>query len=298
MTDEYFAGFESQWIETPAGRFFARTKGPADAEALVLLHGFPQTHASWHKVAPALADNHFVVCLDLKGYGRSVVAAGDAQHLNYAKRTMGEEVIAVMAALGYPRFAVAGHDRGALIGYRMALDHPQVISRLAVLDNLPVSHIWQLMEDNPSVTPHWRTLALPANAPERRMDSAYFRQMLRVHTADGTLDCFSAQAMQDFELNWKDPQRVHAFCEDYRAGAFQDPEADRVDLQDGRTVQCPTLILWGKVFLGEMSQSPLTVWQTTFAPQATGVEVPGGHFNTEESPVETLAALRSFFNRE
>ena len=294
MSRDLFPGFDERWIDVPPGRFYARVGGPADAPPVVLLHGFPETHASWHGVAPGLAETLRVVCLDLKGYGRSSAPAGDAPHEAYSKRVMGQDVVAVMEALGHPRFSVVGHDRGALIGYRIALDTPERIERLAVLDNLPTFVIWQMMDADARVTPHWRTIARPGPEPEAMMDRAYMENMLRVHTADGTLDCFDAPVLEDFRASWSDPARVHAFCEDYRAGATLDPDADRADMDAGRTIASPTLILWGEAFLGAMPESPVSIWRRTFAPDAVGVEVPAGHFNGEESPAETLAALREF----
>jgi haloacetate dehalogenase len=294
MTPDLFPGFETEWIDIPAGRLYARVGGPEDASAVVLLHGFPETHASWHGVAPGLAGARRVVCLDLKGYGRSSAPQGDDRHEAYSKRVMGQEVVAAMEALGHPSFSVVGHDRGALIGYRIALDTPERIERLAVLDNFPTFVIWEMMEADANVTPHWRTIARPAPEPERAMDREYMENMLRVHTADGTLACFPPPVLEDFRRSWSDPARVHAFCEDYRAGAGLDPEADRADIAAARTIDRPTLILWGEAFLGQMAESPVAIWQRTFAPQAMGVEVPRGHFNGEESPAETLAALQSF----
>jgi haloacetate dehalogenase len=294
MTDKLFPGFEERFIEHPKGRFYARIGGAEAAPALVLLHGFPETHASWHQIAPALAQTHRVICLDLKGYGRSCVVASDAAHEEYAKRTMAQEVVDVMTTLGHQRFSVAGHDRGALIAYRIALNWPDKIEKLVLLDNLPVSKVWEMMENNPLATQHWRTFALPVGAPEKRMTQALLENILREHTADGSLKCFADEVLDDFRLSWSSPERVHAFCEDYRAGAWQDVEDDRKDLAAGKTVTASTLVLWGEVFLGRLSESPLASWQSTFIPHAQGVEIAGGHFNAEENPQETLHALQAF----
>ncbi len=294
MADILFPEFEEHFIDHPKGRFYTRIGGAMTAPAVVLLHGFPETHASWHNIAPALAQTHRVVCLDLKGYGRSCVVAGDPAHVEYAKRTMAQEVVDVMSTLGHERFTVIGHDRGALIAYRIALNWPEKIQKIVVMDNLPVSKVWEIMEDNPLVIPHWRTFALPAYAPEERMTQVYLEEILRVHTADGTLDCFAPEVLADFRRSWQQPERIHAFCEDYRAGAWQDVEDDRKDLATGKTISVPTLVLWGEVFLGRLSESPLDCWRSTFIPQAQGVEVAGGHFNSEENPQETLAALQAF----
>lgn len=291
---DLFPGFESQFIEIPSGKFFARTGGKASSPAIVLLHGFPETHASWHKIAPALTDTHRVICIDLKGYGQSDAPHGNSEHTSYSKRVMGQEVIQVMKKLGHETFSVAGHDRGALVAYRIALDHPEVVEKLVILDNLPTSVIWDMMALDPNFVTHWRSMAAPAPGPENAMDREYMENMLRVHTADGTLDCFDPQVLENFRDNWSQPARVHAFCEDYRAGAGADPDADRVDLAAGKILSCPTLILWGEVFLGKAEESPLMTWQRTFAPNAIGVELPGGHFNAEESPIETLSALQAF----
>lgn len=294
MSNDLFPGFETKWIDIDAGRFFARIGGEADAPPVVLLHGFPQTHAEWHKVAPGLAANHRVVCLDLKGYGRSDAPAGDPEHTSYSKRTMGREVLAIMEKLGHRKFSVIGHDRGALVAYRIALDHPERVDRLAILDNLPTFVLWDLIDADPGFIVHWRTMSQPAPHPEELMDSTFMENMLRSHTANRSLDCFDSAALQDFRESWNQPSRVHAFCEDYRAGAVADPLADRIDFQAMRKITLPTLILWGAEFLGKAAESPLDTWRRTFAPRAHGVEVPGGHFNAEESPAETLDALNRF----
>lgn len=291
---DLFPGFDSQFVEIPAGKFFARTGGNPSNPALVFLHGFPETHASWHKIAPSLANTHHVICVDLKGYGQSDAPHGDAAHTSYSKRIMGQEVIEVIRSLGHATFSVAGHNRGALVAYRIALDHPEVMEKLVILDNLPTSVIWDMMALDPNFVTHWRSMATPAPAPENAMDRDYMENMLRVHTADGTLDCFEPEVLDNFRESWSQVDRVHAFCEDYRAGAGADPDADRLDLAAGNVITCPTLILWGEAFLGQAEEPPLVTWQRTFAPKAIGVELPRGHFNAEESPSETLAALQSF----
>ncbi len=219
---------------------------------------------------------------------------GDPEHVEYAKRTLAQEVVDVMSTLGHERFTVIGHDRGALIAYRIALNWPERVEKLVVMDNLPVSKVWEIMRDNPLSTPHWRTFALPVHAAEQHMTQEHLEEILRVHTADGTLDCFAPEVLADFRRSWQSPERIHAFCEDYRAGAWQDVQDDRRDLSAGKTISVPTLVLWGEVFLGRLSESPLACWRTTFIPRALGVEVAGGHFNAEENPQETLSALQSF----
>jgi haloacetate dehalogenase len=296
MTKDLFPGFASRSVQVDGIDFFMRIGGPDNAPPVVLLHGFPQSHECWHSVAPELARTHKVVCLDLKGYGQSTAPRGDNGRSAYSKRTMAREVIAVMKSLGHDRFSVVGHDRGALVGYRMALDAPEVVEKLAILDNFPTHVIWEYMATNPNFTPHWRSYAKPAPEAEEFMTPDQIEALLRNHTAEGTLTPFEPSALENYRRSWDDPDRIHAFCEDYRAGAGPDPEADRTDIAAGKTMACPTLIIWGEKFLGHGSETPTEIWQRTFAPHACGVEVPGGHFNAEESPQETAASLAEFLN--
>jgi haloacetate dehalogenase len=296
MTTDLFPGFSASWIDIPAGRFFARIGGPEDATPVLLLHGFPQTHACWHRIAPALAETHRVICLDLKGYGWSAAPAGDAAHETYAKRTLGRDVVAVMEHLGHVHFALIGHDRGARLGYRLALDEPGRVARLALLDILPTLVQWERIEasDKPS---HWRSLARPAPVPEREIGQdpdGYFEGLLRDWSNAKSLDAFAPAALALYRQGWAVPERIHAMCEDYRAGATRDREADLTDLAAGRTITCPTLILAGDGYLDRSAETPLTAWQRTFAPKATAVDLASGHFLAEENPAGTLDALRAF----
>src|SRR3712207_6695848 len=164
MTDDLFPGFDSHWIDTDTGRIFARSKG--DGPPLVLLHGFPQTHAIWHRVAPALAESHRVVCMDLRGYGWSSAPRGDAAHETYSKRAMGRDVVAVMEALGQVRSGGGGAGGGARVVYRLALDHPGRVERLALLDILPTFRVWQQIRAGDIPAAHWGFLSGPYPQPE------------------------------------------------------------------------------------------------------------------------------------
>ncbi|ACA20338.1 alpha/beta hydrolase fold [Methylobacterium sp. 4-46] len=298
MPADLFPGFDSHWIDLPDGRFFARAGGPAEGPPVLLLHGFPQTHACWHRVAPALARRHRVICLDLKGYGWSAAPKGDPAHEAYSKRRMGEEAVAVMERLGHARFALVGHDRGGRVGYRLALDHPGRVARLALLDILPTLVQWRRIEADPALYPHWRFLAEPAPGPETRIGrgpDAYYEGLLRGWTGDGTLDAFAPGALALYRQSWSVPERIHAMCEDYRAGAGPDRAADEADLAAGRTLACPTLILPGTGFVGRGGLDPvLGAWRETFAPAAAGAAIASGHFVAEENPEETLRALVPF----
>jgi haloacetate dehalogenase len=297
MIDDLFPAFASHWIDTEAGRIFARAKG--DGPPVVLLHGFPQTHVMWHRIAPALAETHSVVCMDLRGYGWSAVPRSDPAHETYSRRAMGRDVVAVMEALGHVRFAVVGHDRGARVGYRLALDQPGRVERLALLDILPTFAQWERIRAGLTKAPHWEFLARPYPEPETEIGRdpiPYFDGLLAGWTASGTLDASDPRALADYRAGSNEPNRIHAFCEDYRAGATVDVAADEADLSAGRTIDCPTLVLTGDAYLtrGGAKETALDVWRRTFAPDATGKTVHSGHFVAEEDPEGTLAALRSF----
>jgi len=299
MSDDLFPGFESHWIDTEAGRIFARTKG--DGPPLVLLHGFPQTHVMWHHLAPVLAETHRVVCMDLRGYGWSSVPKSDAAHETYSKRAMGRDVIAVMERLGHVRFAVAGHDRGARVGYRLALDHPGRVERLSLLDILPTFHVWAQMKAGKIPAAHWGYLSQPYPVPEEeigRNPLPYFEGLMRQWSAAGDLSAFDRKALQSYRNSCNESSRIHAFCEDYRAGATCDIEADEADLAAGKKIQCPTQLIWSDFYLvsGPVghAQHPLDVWRESFAPRITGLGVTSGHFVAEENPSATLEAMRAF----
>ncbi len=298
--EDLFPGFEASWIDGPNGRWFARTGGPADAKPLLLLHGFPQCHAMWHRLAPALANRRRVICLDLKGYGWSEAPAGEPDHSTYSKRRLGREIVALMERLGHAHFAIAGHDRGARVGYRLALDQPSRVERLAVLDIVPTSIQWERIEADPAINPHWRFLSQPAPEPERtigRDPDAYFEELMRGWTKDGDLDAFAGGALDLYRQSWAVPERIHAMCEDYRAGGAAGPDraADVADLAAGRTLEVPILVLSSRDFLDKgKPEAALEAWRRTFAPKAEGASLAGGHFLAEENPTETLRALESF----
>lgn len=299
MTDDLFPGFAAHWIDTEAGRIFARSAG--SGPPLVLLHGFPQTHACFHRIAPDLARTHSVVCMDLRGYGWSSAPKGEGGHETYSKRAMGRDVVAVMENLGHVRFALAGHDRGGRVGYRLALDHPERVERLALLDILPTFHVWRQIKAGAFPAAHWEFLARPAPEPEREIGQdplPYFDGLLARWSADGSLDGFDPRALAAYRASCNEPSRIHAFCEDYRAGATLDVAADEADMAAGRKIACPTHVVWGEFYLSrgsaENSETALDVWRRTFAPHATGGQVKAGHFVAEEDPAGTLAALRAF----
>jgi haloacetate dehalogenase len=299
MSDELFPGFETHWIDTEAGRIFVRAKG--SGPPVLMLHGFPQTHAMWHRIAPALAETHRVVCMDLRGYGWSSAPRGDPRHETYSKRAMGRDAVAVMEALGHVRFALAGHDRGARVGYRLALDHPGRLERLSLLDILPTFHVWRQMRSGAIPEAHWGYLSQPYPKPEEeigRNPIPYFDGLLAKWSGDGTMRAFDPRALASYRASCNEPSRIHAFCEDYRAGATLDCEADEADMAAGRTIECPVQLLWSDFYLvrggSAGPEEPIDVWRRTFAPQITGTGIVSGHFVAEEAPSATLAALKGF----
>lgn len=299
MNDDLFPGFEAHWIDTEAGRIFARAGG--SGPPLVLLHGFPQTHAMWHRIAPALARTHRVVAMDLRGYGWSSAPRSDPGHETYSKRAMGRDVVAVMEALGHVRFALAGHDRGARVAYRLALDQPGRVERLALLDILPTFHVWRQIEAGAMPGAHWEFLARPRPEPEAEIGRdplPYFEGLLAKWSGTGDLTAFDPRALASYRASCNEPSRIHAFCEDYRAGASLDRAQDEADVTAGETIACPVFVLASTFYLTRRqepgAETALAVWRRTFAPGATGAEVSCGHFVAEEAPEPTLDALSGF----
>lgn len=293
---DLFPGFASRTVSTEAGRIFARVGG--SGPPLALLHGFPQTMAMWHRLAPALAQAFTVVAMDLRGYGWSAAprsTAGEA----YAKRRMADDIVAVMDELGHARFALAGHDRGARVGYRLALDQPGRLTGLALLDIVPTAEVWRQMEAGSPQAPHWRTLAAPEPQPETEIGTdpdAYFEGLMRRWVQGSSLAAFDPRALAHYRAAWGDPSRVHAMCEDYRAGATLDRAADEVDLAAGRTIDCAVHVLASAGYLQNDGGEPaLETWRRTFAPRATGIVVGCGHFIAEEAPADAESSLLAFF---
>ena len=289
-----FQGFRTQNIKVGAAEIHLRTAGKG--APLLLLHGYPQTHVCWHKVAPALTEDFALVAPDLRGYGESKGPAPDPEHRNYSKRAMAEDMVAVMAALGHESFHVAGHDRGGRVAYRLALDHPKAVRRLAVLDIVPTLDVWEQMNWQSALsTYHWPFLAVPAPVPEKLIgsDPVFYLHHLLQRWA-GRKDCFHADAIAAYERSFSKPSVIQASCEDYRAGASIDVELDRADRKKGRRIACPVLALWGKGYLKDKIDSPAAVWRH-WAEDVREVALDCGHFIPEEEPAATAVALREFF---
>jgi haloacetate dehalogenase len=294
---DLFPGFESRYISTDEGRIFCRVGGKADGEPLVLLHGFPQTHVMWHKIAPALGERYRLILPDLRGYGWSSAPRSEAPHTPYSKREMAKDIIRVVEELGHVRFALVGHDRGARVAYRLALDHPGRLTKLAVLDIVPTSVMWQRMDARRAMQVyHWSFLAQPYPMPETmiaRAPSEWLEHTLASWTKTKDLSAFDPRALAHYRAFFNDPAHIHATCEDYRAGATLDAEADEADNAQGKTIDCPVLVLWGGSGIPAEGLSPLDGWRD-FAPKARGQMVVSGHFVAEENPEATLKALQGW----
>ena len=286
-----FEGFTDSEIETAGAaiRLYRGGSGPP----LLLLHGYPQTRAMWHKVAPALAERFSVVVCDLRGYGDSAKPPSDPIHFPYSKRAMAKDQVEVMAALGFDVFFVAGHDRGGRVAHRMALDHPERVLKLAVLDIIPTHTLYSTVEKEVATGYwHWFFLIQPFDLPERLIGADpeyYMRRKTGQWSAGG--EGISRDAMAEY-LRCFTPETIHATCEDYRAAASIDLEHDEADIE--RKVACPLLVLWGAKGLMERTYDVLATWRQR-AEDVRGRALPCGHYLPEEAPQETLAELTRFF---
>lgn len=285
--------FSQSRIKTQGAEINVRTAGKGPP--LLLLHGYPQTMAMWHKIAPRLAQQFSVVLTDLRGYGDSSKPTGGAQHENYSKRAMAQDQVEVMTALGHERFFVAGHDRGARVTHRMALDHADRVAKAAVLDIAPTLTMYERTDMAfAAAYYHWFFLIQPADMPERMIgaDPEFYLEK-KIGAWSKAKECFSPGALAEYKRCFSKPETIHATCEDYRAAASIDLDHDRADLK--LKVTCPLLVLWGEKGVVGRTYDVLEVWRAR-ATDVRGGPVPSGHFLPEEAPEETLAALLAFFN--
>ncbi len=294
---DLFPGFASEWINTKLGRIFTRIGG--EGPPLLLLHGYPQTHVMWHQVAPDLAKKFTLIIPDLPGYGWSDVPKTDADHTPFTKRAMAQAMIEVMEKVGHVRFALAGHDRGGRVAYRLALDHPGRLSQLAVLDILPTYEYWAKMDRNFALKIyHWTFLAQPYPVPENLIQSNpddYFGPTYKSWAKAGGPNPFDPRAVEHYLTAFRDPLRIHAACEDYRAGAYADFEHDKTDRDAGNKITVPMLALWGGAGIAASGATPLDTWRN-WATDVRGAPIDAGHFLAEENPQATADALLKFFS--
>jgi len=291
-------GFQKAEVPTGETSIFVRWSG--SGPPVLLLHGFPQTHVMWRRVAPLLARYFTVVCADLRGYGSSACPASTPDHGPYAKRAMARDMVAVMEQLGFSRFSIAGHDRGGRVAYRLAFDYPSRIERLAVLDILPTATVWQRAEARFALAYWpWSLLAQPEPFPERLIEAAPEAVIDDALGGWGSpASVFGPEARAAYVDALRDPAHVHAICEEYRAAATLDRWHDEADHKSGRRIACPLLALWSGLgalngWYGDAG-GPLALWRE-WGDDVRGCPVTAGHFFPEEMPNETADTLHCFF---
>lgn len=294
---EFFPGFTEHHADIGGGRLF-RLRRAGTGPALLMLHGMPQTHAMWHRVAPALSENFTVICPDITGYGQSDKPPATQDHAPYAKRAMARDMIDLMDHLGIDRFALVGHDRGARVSHRLALDRPERVERLALLDIIPtVEHFERTDMRFALGYYHWFFLAQPAPFPEDLINLDAGRWLLAQSARHKTAHAvFAEAALADYRAAVADPATIIAMCEDYRAAAAIDLDHDRESRAQGRKITCPTQILWGERGLVGNLYHPLAIWRLYCAGALDGRPIAAGHYLAEEAPEATLAALRPFLS--
>ncbi len=300
MNAPWFDGFEARDFDIDGVRVHARVGGREGAPALLLLHGFPQTHAMWQRVAQQLAPHFRLVLPDLRGYGDSAKPRGDADHANYSKRAMAQDLAGLMQALGHARFGLCGHDRGGRVAHRLALDHPQAVTRLAVIDIAPTLDMYQATDSRfASLYYHWFFLIQPAPYPERMIGAdpvAYLHWKLGRWGAGAATQHRDPQALAEFERCFSRPEAIHGACEDYRASFGIDLEHDRASRAAGQKVACDMLVLWGERGVVNQLFDPPALWRAQCAGAVQAQRLPCGHYIPEELPEATAAALQSFFS--
>jgi len=291
MTD-FFPGFELRQVETSGASINLVTGGTGPP--LLLLHGCPQTHLMWRKLAPRLAIEFTVVVPDLRGYGDSSKPPAGSDNVNYSKRALAQDQVETMTALGFERFAVAGHDRGARVAHRLARDHPERIERLALLDIVPTLYRFETIDQKAATSSwHWFFLIQPSGFPERLIGSE--AEFFLRHQLGGLLRepaKLEPEAFADYLRCFRNPDTIRATCDEYRAGATIDLVHDRADR--GRRIAIPLLMLWGQHSSQGSGYDVLSVWRD-HAETVSGHAIDSGHFLPEEAPEDTYRALRDFF---
>lgn len=286
--------FETSQVEVSGNTVFVRRygKGPA----ILMVHGFPRTSLMWRSLAPKLADNHTVICVDLRAYGRTGIPPSTDNHFPYSKRAMARELVDVMVKLGFPTFTLIGHDRGGRVSYRLALDHPKNVERLGVFDAIPILEAWSRSDARFAQTYWpWILLAQKESLPEGYLLGAP-KAVFDNPFGHGS---FGPDILEEYVSTYLDPARVHGICEEYRAAATIDVEHDRVDKEASKRIECPMLHLWAErgpldTFYAK-DGGPLGIWRQ-WAPQAQGQAMKGGHFFPEENPDDTAVLVKQFLS--
>lgn len=306
MDTDWFDGFELHTVLTAGEQTTVRVGGRPDAPALVLLHGFPQTHVMWHRVARLLQAHYRLVLPDLRGYGDSSHAPGLSDHRNYSKRAMAQDLIEVANALGIDAFYLCGHDRGARVAHRLALDHPARVRKLCLIDIAPTLDMYERTDMAfARAYYHWFHLIQPAPLPELMIGGnarAYLYAKLGGWGTAPAAGCTGAerlphiepQALAEYERCFCRAESIHSACEDYRASAGIDLEHDRASRTRGERIGCDTLVLWGERGVVHKLFQPLALWQARCSARVSGQVLPAGHFIPEELPGATADALNTF----
>ena len=288
-----FEGFEELQLEAN-GTTINLVKGGI-GPPMLMLHGYPQTHAMWNKIAPRLAEDFTVVCPDLRGYGDSAKVEGDSEHMNYSKRVMAQDQVDVMKQLGFDQFYLVGHDRGGRVSHRLTKDHPDSVLKLVTLDIIPTRTMFQIVDkDFATNTYHWFFLIQPFDFPERVIgaDPEFYagRGFNRVKDSENV---FTPEALADYLRCFNNPGTIHAVCEDYRAGASIDLVHDDADFD--QKITCPMLAMWSTTGFVGRTQDVLKVWQD-YATNVRGLPLPCGHYIAEELPDEAYNAIKAFLS--
>jgi haloacetate dehalogenase len=294
---DFFPGFRRAQIKT-TGATINVVHGGKDSPVL-LLHGIPETHVLWRKVAPVLAQNFTLVIADLRGYGDSSKPPGGADHFGYSKRAMAQDQAEVMEHLGFPKFAVVGHDRGGRVAHRMALDHSDRVTRLAILDIVPTYKCYQTVnQDFATVFFHWFLLVQPPPFPETMLGNSaelFLKYMLfrlgGEAPREGLPEWVDQQAYNEYLRCFRDPAAIRALCEDYRAAASIDLAHDKADLD--KKIECPFLVLWSEKGPFHRMYDVLQTWRERSS-QVSGKALPTGHFLPEQVPDQLIAELKPF----
>ena len=311
MTASWFDGFESRSFEVNGASIFARfskvTPGDSLRPALLLLHGFPQSHVMWHRVAQRLGQHFFLVMPDLRGYGESSKTPGLPDHSNYSKRNMAHDMVAVMDALGVDTFFLCGHDRGGRVAHRLALDYAARVSTLCVIDIAPTLEMYeghsmrQPYMDFARLYYHWFHMLQPAPLPEIMMGAnhpetalAYLHAKLGGWGSSG-LGYIEPQALREYERCFCNAEALHTACEDHRASAGIDLTHDRDSRARGEKVSCDMLVLWSELGVVHRLFDPMALWQAQCSAMVSGEAMPAGHFIPESLPEATSESLRRFF---
>jgi haloacetate dehalogenase len=299
LHEDFFKGFKTEEVKTSGAAIHTVYGGNRNGPPLLLLHGIPETHVLWRKVAPALAQDYFVVMTDLRGYGDSSKPAGGADHIAYSKRAMAQDQVEVMKRLGFDKFALVGHDRGGRAAHRLALDHPEALTKLVILDIVPTYLLYQgITQEFATIFYHWFLMVQPPPFPETLVGNSaeYFLKCTLLWLGGSKItDPLPAwvepAVFKEYLRTFRMPETIHAVCEDYRAAASIDLAHDKVDLD--KKIQCPLLILWSEKGPFHRLYDVLQTWRDR-AVEAQGHAMPTGHFLPEQMPEELTQELKTF----